>query len=263
MSRFILGDTDGAASWLRKALEEVDVPPHVRRGLRRSSWRGASSPRRTTSSTTAPMRRSSTARCASWVALRRADDATAHARAEALAADLELPSDAHPWDLAGVHVQLGFVALELRDADGAARAAEAVGRLTADAPREVPLVPQGQIILAGALRLRGDLAQAKRTLSVVRDELRAGPATVVWPSGKRRVALEPRVTNERRRCSTPLPPQRSCLPASGGTWTRRRPRPRRRLAAQPVSVIGDPDETCPIPSGGSPSATSGPNDERT
>ena len=174
MCRFILGDTDGASAWLRKALDQPRVPPHVRRGLAQIELaRGeldAADQLLDRQGDAAPLDRALTA----VVALRRGDVGAARAIAADLSRDLELPSDAHPWDLAGIHVQLGFVALELPDADGAESAAEAVSRLAAGAPREVPLLPQGEIVLAGALRLRGEHDKARTILSPLSDELRAG-----------------------------------------------------------------------------------------
>lgn len=78
-----------------------------------------------------------------------------------------------PWDAAGAALQVGLVLVELDEYEGAAQAASLVENLTHGAPDTLPLVDQGAILSAGALRLEGDTYGALERISETLDRLKA------------------------------------------------------------------------------------------
>ena len=174
VSRLVVGDPDGAATWLGLVAGDGDVPPHVRRALAQVELaRGELAAARALlddGEHAAPADRA-----LSMIAAFRAGHADDAAR---LADDLERELTAGPGgralDQAGLHAQLGLVHVELRDAARAARAADAIAQLAEGAPATLPLAAHERVIRAGALRLSGDLDAAAAILDDARASLPEG-----------------------------------------------------------------------------------------
>ncbi len=170
MSWFIVGDPDAAARSLALVADGDATPDHVRRGmaqvhLARGDLEGAALLLQERSRS--PM----IEHALRTTLLQRAGEHGAAARtARKLLRLRRIPGvSPHPWDLAGVLVQIGFVFVELGDAKRALSCADSIDGLTRDAPVELPLPAQGRTIRAGALRLLGDHDAALALLEVLVD----------------------------------------------------------------------------------------------
>jgi hypothetical protein len=164
ISRLVVGDPDGAAEWLRLVTGRADVPPHVRRALAQIELsRGALDAAAVLLDDGADAALLDRALLL-VTAFRAGELEDARRRASDLEDRIASGTDRHPWDEAGVHAQLGFVLVELHEGARAARAADAIARLTAGAPATLPLLAQEPVIRAGARRLAGDLDGAAAIL---------------------------------------------------------------------------------------------------
>jgi len=174
VSRLVVGDPDGAATWLGLVAGDGDVLPHVRRALAQVELaRGELDDARALlddSEHAAPADRA-----LSMIAAFRAGHADDAARlADDLERQLAAGTGGRELNQAGIHAQLGLVHVELRDAARAARAADAIAQLTDGPPATLPLASHERVIRAGALRLTGDLDAAAAILDDARASLPEG-----------------------------------------------------------------------------------------
>lgn len=91
---------------------------------------------------------------AAVASLRRGDREAARRRVDRVLA-AGVPDDSHPWDVAGVLAQAGFVLVELGDGEAVAGLADAVRHLIDDGPDTLPLRAHYALLAAGAVRLAG------------------------------------------------------------------------------------------------------------
>ena len=167
ISRLVVGDPDGAAAWLRLATDTPDVPPRIRRALAQVELaRGEIDAARELlddGEGAALLDRA----LLLLAALRAGDIDDAGRRAADLEKRLAQENGGNPLTEAGVHAQLGFVLVELGEAERATRAADAIAHLAVDSPATLPLAAHERVIRAGARRLAGDLDGAAASLDAL------------------------------------------------------------------------------------------------
>jgi tetratricopeptide (TPR) repeat protein len=170
IGRLLAGDVEGAADALRLVESRLNEADHVRRALAQVELaRGdlASASRWIDHGKEASRIDRVLAAKLAW---RREDHEEAISRAiEEMTTNLE--PDEHPWDVAGSAYQIGQIFADAGHLDNATLAVGVMTRLLEDAPADLPLITQLQLLEAGISRLQGRPEEAMAKLGQLEGRL--------------------------------------------------------------------------------------------